>query len=82
MQKKQTDGYLTGEFSVKGYLPIQNKFKSIKELPAKTPLSDKISTDLKKRGFKFVGPTIVYAYMQAIGMMNDHTTDCFRYKKV
>ena len=62
--------------------PIQNKFKSMKELPANTPLANKISADLKKRGFKFVGPTIVYAHMQAMGMVNDHTTDCFRYKEV
>ena len=62
--------------------PIQNNFKSVKELPANTPLADKISADLKKRGFKFVGPTIVYAHMQAMGVVNDHTTDCFRYKEV
>ena len=62
--------------------PIQNKFKNMKELPANTLLADKISADLKKRGFKFVGPTIVYAHMQAMGMVNDHTTDCFRYKEV
>ena len=62
--------------------PIQNKFKSMKELPANTPLANKISADLKKRGFKFVGPTIVYAHMQAMGMVNDHTTDCFRYQEV
>ena len=62
--------------------PIQNKFKRMKELPANTPLANKISADLKKRGFKFVGPTIVYAHMQAMGMVNDHTTDCFRYKEV
>ena len=62
--------------------PIQNNFKSTGELPANTPLSDKISSDLKKRGFKFVGSTIVYAHMQAMGMINDHTTKCFRYKKI
>ena len=62
--------------------PIQNKFKSMKELPANTLLANKISADLKKRGFKFVGPTIVYAHMQAMGMVNDHTTDCFRYQEV
>jgi DNA-3-methyladenine glycosylase I len=62
--------------------PIQNNFKSTGELPANTPLSDKISSDLKKRGFKFVGSTIVYAHMQAIGMINDHTTKCFRYKEI
>lgn len=60
--------------------PIQNKFKSLKELPAKTKLSDKISDDLKKRGFKFVGSTIVYAHMQATGMVNDHVVDCFRHR--
>ena len=62
--------------------PIQNNFSSMSEIPANTPLSDKISKDLKGRGFKFVGPTIVYAYMQAMGMVNDHTTACFRYKEV
>jgi DNA-3-methyladenine glycosylase I len=62
--------------------PIQNKFKSLKELPAKTKLSDKISDDLKKRGFKFVGSTIVYAHMQATGMVNDHVVSCFRDKEI
>ncbi|MGV8150781.1 MAG: DNA-3-methyladenine glycosylase I [Candidatus Woesearchaeota archaeon] len=57
---------------------IVNKFKTLKELPAKTELSDKISIDLKKRGFKFMGSTIVYAHMQATGMVNDHLTSCFR----
>ena len=60
--------------------PIKNKFKSLKELPARTELSDLISKDLKKRGFNFVGSTIVYAHMQATGMVNDHLVDCFRYK--
>ena len=58
--------------------PINNRFKDMSEVPAKTELSDTISKDLKKRGFKFVGSTIVYAYMQAVGMVNDHTTDCFK----
>ena len=62
--------------------PIQNKFKSLKELPAKTKLSDKISDDLKKRGFKFVGSTIVYAHMQATGMVNDHVASCYRHKEI
>ena len=62
--------------------PIQNKFKSLKELPVKTKLSDKISDDLKKRGFKFVGSTIVYAHMQATGMVNDHLLSCYRHKEV
>jgi DNA-3-methyladenine glycosylase I len=62
--------------------PIHNKFKSLKQLPARTELSDCISKDLKKRGFKFVGSTIVYAHMQATGMVNDHTVECFRYKEL
>ncbi len=57
--------------------PILNHFKTIEEVPAKTALSDRISKDLQKRGMNFVGSTIVYAYMQAIGMVNDHTLDCF-----
>ena len=60
---------------------IQNKFKKMSDLPAKTELSDTISKDLKKRGMNFVGPTIIYAYMQAIGIVNDHTVDCFRNKE-
>ena len=60
--------------------PIQNKFKTMSEIPANTPLSDTISKDLKKRGFKFVGSTVIYAHMQACGMVNDHLTTCFRYK--
>ena len=62
--------------------PIHNKFKSLKELPARTKLSDKISDDLKKRGFKFVGPTIVYAHMQATGMVNDHVVSCYRHEEI
>jgi DNA-3-methyladenine glycosylase I len=62
--------------------PIQNKFKSLKELPAKTELSDKISDDLRRRGFKFVGSTIVYAHMQATGMVNDHVISCYRYNEI
>lgn len=62
--------------------PIQNKRKSIKEIPAQTKSSQKISKDLKKRGFTFVGPTIIYAFMQATGLVNDHTTDCFRHTEV
>ncbi|MFZ1519288.1 MAG: DNA-3-methyladenine glycosylase I [Ignavibacteriaceae bacterium] len=61
--------------------PIKNKFKSLKELPARTELSDLISKDLKKRGFNFVGSTIIYAHMQATGMVNDHLTNCFRYNE-
>lgn len=62
--------------------PIVNKWNDMKELPATTELSDIISRDLKKRGFKFVGSTVIYAHMQATGMVNDHVTDCFRHKEV
>jgi len=62
--------------------PIKNKWKTLSELPATTELSDVISKDLKKRGFKFVGPTVIYAHMQATGMVNDHVTDCFRHDEV
>ena len=61
---------------------IKNKLKSLSNAPATTPLSDKISKDLKNRGFKFVGSTVIYAHMQATGMVNDHLTDCFRYNQV
>lgn len=62
--------------------PIQTNLKSYKQAPASTELSITISKDLKKRGFKFVGPTVVYAHMQATGMVNDHEIDCFRHKEV
>jgi DNA-3-methyladenine glycosylase I len=62
--------------------PIQNNWNSIADIPASTSLSDRISKDLKKRGFTFVGSTIIYAHMQATGMVNDHTTDCFRHKEL
>jgi len=62
--------------------PIQNARRSLAEIPAKTPLAETISKDLKKRGFRFVGPTIVYAHMQATGMVNDHVVDCFRYPEI
>jgi len=61
--------------------PIKNKFKKLSDIPAFTLISEKMSEDLKKRGFNFVGPTICYALMQAIGMVNDHTSECFRYQK-
>jgi DNA-3-methyladenine glycosylase I len=61
--------------------PVQNKIKHSSQIPAKTELSDAISKDLKKRGFNFVGSTIMYAFMQATGMVNDHLTSCFRYKQ-
>ncbi len=62
--------------------PINNKYYSIDKIPSKSTLSEKISWDLRKEGFKYVGGTIIYAYMQAIGMINDHKKDCFRYKEI
>lgn len=62
--------------------PIQNQWKTMRRVPASTKESDTMSKDLKKRGFKFVGTTICYAYMQAMGLVNDHTTDCFRYADI
>jgi len=64
------------------YQPIQNAWRSLAEVPAKTAISDMISKDLKKRGFNFVGSTICYAFMQAVGMVNDHIVGCFRYERV
>ncbi|PXX31571.1 DNA-3-methyladenine glycosylase I [Arenibacter sp. ARW7G5Y1] len=62
--------------------PIKNSHRDYKNAPANTPLSDAISKDLKKRGFKFVGSTVIYAHMQATGMVNDHEINCFRYNEV
>ncbi len=62
--------------------PIQNAWNRLAQVPASTPLSDALSRDLKKRGFRFVGSTICYAFMQAVGMVNDHTTDCFRWREL
>lgn len=73
------DKYLWGFVDHK---QVTNSYKTMAELPAKTPLSDAISKDMKKRGFKFVGSTIIYAVIQGVGLVNDHTTDCFRYKEV
>ncbi|HYN41312.1 MAG TPA: DNA-3-methyladenine glycosylase I [Thermoanaerobaculia bacterium] len=62
--------------------PVQGFFREMRELPAKTPLSERISKDLLKRGFRFVGPTIVYAYLQAVGVVNDHLVGCPRHREV
>ncbi len=62
--------------------PIINKFKELSELPSKTEQSELMSKDLKKRGFKFVGPTIIYSFMEAVGIVNDHVVDCFRYNEI
>jgi len=65
-----------------GGKPIQNKRKTMKDVPVTTPEAEAMSKDLKERGFNFVGPTIIYAYMQAAGMVNDHVTDCFRHQPI
>ena len=62
--------------------PVQNKWNAISRVPASTPMSEALSKDLKKRGFTFCGPTIVYAFAQAVGMVNDHIVDCYRHKEV
>ncbi len=62
--------------------PITHRYKLMSQLPSTSSLSDKITIDLKKRGFTFVGSTICYAFMQSVGMVNDHTTNCFRYKQI
>jgi DNA-3-methyladenine glycosylase I len=73
------DNYIWGFV---GNKPLKNSWKSVNQIPATTKESDAMSKDLKKRGFKFVGPTICYAFMQATGLVNDHTTDCFRYREL
>jgi DNA-3-methyladenine glycosylase I len=70
------DSYIWGFVD---HTPIINNWTSMKQIPAQTPLSEQISKDLKKRGFNFVGPTICYAFMQAVGMVNDHVVSCYRY---
>jgi len=62
--------------------PLQNRLRAMTDIPAKTPLAEKMSKDLQKRGFRFVGPTIVYAFMQACGLVNDHLVDCHRHEAV
>ncbi len=62
--------------------PVVNSWKYEQDIPSKTILSDTISSDLKRRGFKFIGPTIIYAHLQATGIINDHIIDCFRYKQL
>jgi DNA-3-methyladenine glycosylase I len=69
-------------WSFTGGKPIVHAFKSLQEIPATTSESDVLSKDLRKRGFRFVGSTICYSFMQAVGLVNDHTTNCFRYKEL
>ena len=75
------DGFSTYLWDFMDGEPLQNTFKTTAEIPAETPLSKTISKDLKKRGFRFCGPTIVYAFMQAVGMVNDHLVTCFRHQE-
>jgi len=80
--QKEFGSFSTYIWNFVNHKPVVNQWKTPEEIPAKTELSDEISADLKKRGFKFVGSTIIYAHMQATGMVNDHITGCFRYKEV
>lgn len=75
-------GFSPYQWKFVGGKPIQNKFKQLKQIPAKTKESDAMSADLKKRGFNFVGSTIIYAHMQATGMVNDHLVKCHRYEDI
>ncbi len=79
--QKEFGSFDTYIWSFEDGKPVINSWKSIDRLPAKTDISDQLSADLKKRGFKFIGSTICYAFMQAVGMVNDHTEGCFKYIK-
>jgi DNA-3-methyladenine glycosylase I len=76
------DGFDKYVWRFVGGRPIRNRWTGMKQIPARTPESDALSKDLKKRGFSFVGSTIIYAHMQAVGMVNDHAVSCFRYKQL
>ncbi len=79
LEVQESDGSLDAYlWSFVGGEPIVNRWKRLSELPAETDLSKAISKDLKRSGFRFVGPTVIYAFMQAVGMVDDHTVDCFR----
>jgi DNA-3-methyladenine glycosylase I len=69
-------------WSFVGFKPVVNRWKTLKEVPATTPASDALSRDMKRRGFKFTGTTVMYAHMQACGLVNDHLIDCWRYPRV
>jgi DNA-3-methyladenine glycosylase I len=80
LELRQADGGLDGYlWAFVGGRPIVNRFESQSEIPAQTPQSERLSSDLKRRGFRFVGPVIVYAYMQSTGLVNDHGVGCFRH---
>lgn len=80
--QKEFDSFDQYVWQFVGGKPIENRRKSLREIPPRTPASDALSKDLLKRGFKFVGSTICYAFMQAVGMVNDHTVDCFRHREI
>ncbi|MEA2065896.1 MAG: DNA-3-methyladenine glycosylase I, partial [Thermotogota bacterium] len=80
--KKEYGSFDSYIWQFTGGMPKKNAWKNVNEIPSMTPESDAMSKDLMKRGFKFVGPTICYAFMQAVGMVNDHTIDCFRYEEI
>jgi DNA-3-methyladenine glycosylase I len=80
--QKELDSFDKYIWRFVGGKPIKHKFKSLNDIPATTRESDAMSKDLRERGLRFVGPTICYAFMQAVGMVNDHTTKCFRYNTV
>lgn len=80
--QKEFDSFNNYIWRFVNYNTIVNEFKEISELPSKTELSEKISKDLKKRGFKFVGPTICYSFLEAVGLVNDHAQNCFRYDEI
>ncbi|MBL8013432.1 MAG: DNA-3-methyladenine glycosylase I [Candidatus Omnitrophica bacterium] len=80
--QKEFGTFATYIWGFVGGKPMVNSRETVKDLPAVTPESQALAIDLKKRGFKFLGPTVVYAHMQATGMVNDHTVDCFRYKEL
>ena len=80
--KEEDDSFSDFLWSFVDGKPIQNAWSDLSQIPAKTAESEAMSKALKKRGFSFVGPTIIYAFMQAVGMVNDHVIDCFRYEEV
>jgi DNA-3-methyladenine glycosylase I len=80
--QEELGGFDIYVWSFVGGSPIENRFRSLGELPAETAESAAMSKDLKRRGFRFVGPTTCYSFMQATGLVNDHTVDCFRYREV
>jgi len=82
MMEKEPGGFSGYLWNFVDGKPVQNKWTSMKQVPAATPMSEALSKDLKKRGFKFCGPTIVYAFAQAVGMVNDHVTGCYRHGEV